>query len=607
MRRFGDAALLVDVEGSAAARALASAITAAGVPGVREVVGGLSSVLVEVDPWSGPAIDLDGLAAWTARLDVTAGAGGAGGAPVEPHTVAVPVAFGGPDTDDVCRSTGCAPDELARLLEAALLRVAAVGFSPGFAYLEGLPPVLAGVGRLARPRPAVPAGSLALAGGLAAIYPQETPGGWRLVGRTGLSLFDPLRPPYSLLSPGDRVRLHAVEAVEAVEVEDASGAADAVGVPAARRAPGAPGAGCGSGERASLRPPPAMAALSVERAGMLDLVQDGGRWGLAALGVPRAGPADPVAHELANRLCGNRPDGAALEVTASGPVLRAEVALHVAVVGDAEVMVDGHHVRPGHVVPLAAGQRLAIGRVAGAARAYLAVAGGIEVPAVLGSRSTDVLAWLGPGPLRAGDVLGAASDQAGPPADHLAIGSIGSTASTGDGAIWPISAAGPAPARPPGNRGPETDPVHRVLQFLPGPHPEWFDDGALELLATTRYAVGPASDRVGLRLEPPSTGAPVGGLGRRSGELASHGVVTGAVQVPPDGLPVVLGPDHATLGGYPALAVVVASDRWIIGQCRPGDTISFEPVEPSAASLALARLHRLVAGAVAGTYPVVAG
>ena len=140
--------------------------------------------------------------------------------------------------------------------------------------------------------------------------------------------------------------------------------------------------------------------------------------------------------------------------------------------------------------------------------------------------------------------------------------------------------------------------------MLPGPHGRWFPDDAFERLAGARFVVEAASDRVGVRLAPADGGA---GVVRRPGELDSQGMVTGAVQVPPGGRPVVLGPDHATVGGYPVVAVVAGCDRWLLGQCGPGDEVELAPVGPGEAATALRTLRRAAAAAVVGRYPSVPG
>jgi biotin-dependent carboxylase-like uncharacterized protein len=205
-----------------------------------------------------------------------------------------------------------------------------------------------------------------------------------------------------------------------------------------------------------------------------------------------------------------------------------------------------------------AGAVLRIGTPVGGLRTYLAVQGGIDVPAVLGSRSADLLSRLGPAPLRAGDLLplGAAR-----PADPTGPGSAGIAGPGGTGIPAPGTAPQPGRAM--------TAPVE--LRVLPGPRDDWFVAGAIEVLCSARYVVTPASDRTGLRLDGPA-------LARASdsaGELASEGMVTGALQVPPDGQPILLLADHPVTGGYPVIAVVRSADTGLAAQLRPGQPVRF--------------------------------
>ena len=282
-----------------------------------------------------------------------------------------------------------------------------------------------------------------------------------------------------------------------------------------------------------------MRAMEVVRPGPLTTVQDRGRTGVASLGVPRAGALDPDAYRLANRLVGNGPDAAVLEATLGGVALRALEPLLAAVVGaPAPVLVDGRAVAWGAPVPVPAGAVLAVGAPTSGLRCYLSVAGGFAVPPVLGSRSADLLAGLGPPPLAAGQVL-PVGRPTGPP-------------------CWidPL----PLPAPP-----------HELLLGLDlGPRADWFAPEALRTLDAGRWAVSPASNRVGLRL----TGPALERLPGR-GELPSEGMVLGAVQVPPDGLPVVFLADHPTTGGYPVLGVVPAADLTAVAQAVPGTPVRF--------------------------------
>ena len=258
--------------------------------------------------------------------------------------------------------------------------------------------------------------------------------------------------------------------------------------------------------------------------GPLTTVQDSGRPGLAHLGVSPSGAADPRAYELGNRLVGSRPGAASLESTLAGPRLR--------FVADAVVALTGAVHRPAFEV--AAGEVLDVGGYARGARTYLAVRGGIAVEPMLGSRSTDLMGGVGPPAVRTGDVL-PVGDEVGEAA-----------AATPD----------PLPDKP-------------VLRIVPGPRADWFAPDALEALTSRPWRMSAASNRVGIRLE----GEPLAWA--RDEELRSEGLVTGALQVPPNGRPILLLNDHPTTGGYPVLATVVSGDLPSAGQLAPGDTVSF--------------------------------
>jgi biotin-dependent carboxylase-like uncharacterized protein len=276
-------------------------------------------------------------------------------------------------------------------------------------------------------------------------------------------------------------------------------------------------------------------SLQVLEVGASVLVQDRGRPGWAHLGVPRSGALDGPAAALANRLVGNHDDAACLEVLMGGLVASCDAGVWVAVTGaTCRVAVDDHEREHGAAVRLPAGSTLRLGRPPTGLRSYVAVAGGLAVDPVLGSRSSDTLGRVGPPPVAPGDRL-----PVGPP-------------------IGP-PAAFDAP-RPP-RAGP--------LRVTVGPRADRVTGDALDLLCRTSYTVSPDSDRVGLRLVGdaiPQT---------RDGELPSEGLVLGAVQLPPDGQPVVFLADHPTTGGYPVVAVVDERDLWQCAQMRPGERLTF--------------------------------
>ena len=281
-----------------------------------------------------------------------------------------------------------------------------------------------------------------------------------------------------------------------------------------------------------------MRALHVIDAGPLSTVQDLGRRGWAHLGVPGAGALDARAAALANRLVGNGPGAALLETTLGGITVEVSAATTVAVTGaTCEVRVDGRAVAFAEPVTVRAGAVLTVGAALRGVRAYLAVAGGVDVSPVLGSRSTDTLAGLGPPVLTAGDVLPVGRPTGRPSAvDAHAVRRHG----------------GPV-----------------ALRFRTGPRRDWFTEDAIRALTASTYAVTAHSNRIALRLE----GTPL--ERSRLGELPSEGIVLGAVQVPPSGQPLVFLNDHPTTGGYPVLGVVHPDDLDACAQLRPGESVSF--------------------------------
>ncbi|MDX3431791.1 biotin-dependent carboxyltransferase family protein [Streptomyces sp. ME01-18a] len=280
-------------------------------------------------------------------------------------------------------------------------------------------------------------------------------------------------------------------------------------------------------------------AIEVVRAGALTTVQDAGRTGWAHLGVPRAGALDEPARRLANRLVGNAPEAAVLETTLTGCAVRVTGTRPVyAVVGGAgcRVTVDGRPAAWGAPVRVSPGAVLEAGPAVHGLRGYLAFAGGLVPEPVLGSRSADLLSGLGPPVLRDGDRLPLGRPGGAPRADTVP---------------WPGA------------------PAELVLPLHRGPRDGWFTEEALRTLTTAGYRVSERSNRIGLRTEGPA-------LRRvRDGELPSEGMVLGAVQVPPDGLPVVFLNDHPTTGGYPVVGVVAEAALAGAAQAAPGTPVRF--------------------------------
>ncbi|GGL78493.1 hypothetical protein GCM10011575_41030 [Microlunatus endophyticus] len=274
--------------------------------------------------------------------------------------------------------------------------------------------------------------------------------------------------------------------------------------------------------------------IIVERTGPLALIEDLGRAGYEDLGVSPSGAADRSGLRTANRLVGNPEDVAAIEILLGGLLVAAGRPMWIAVAGAPTTLSINDRPDASHQpVYLRAGDRLEVQAPRNGLRNYLAVRGGIEVPAVLGSRSADLLAGLGPAALR--------------PGDQLPVGR----------STLPQPGIDVLPARP----------AERPLRvrLLPGPRTDWFTDAALDSLGTQLWRVGSDVDRTGVRLD----GEP---LRRRiTDELPSEGLVRGAVQVPPSGLPIVFGSNHPVTGGYPVIGVVPDADCDRVAQLRPGD------------------------------------
>lgn len=280
-----------------------------------------------------------------------------------------------------------------------------------------------------------------------------------------------------------------------------------------------------------------MTTLEILNTGPLALVEDLGRPGLAHLGVTASGAADRRAHALANRLVANPDDRATVEVMLGGFTARVRGGdVTVAVTGaDTSPAVNGKPFGVNSIHYAHDGDVISLGTASSGLRSYLAVRGGIAVEPVLGSRSYDVMSAIGPQPLRRGDTL--------PVGEHTAD--------------FPELDQAPVAA---------LDDDVLELQVVPGPRADWFVDP--DVLVHTNWQVTNHSDRVGVRL----VGMP---LDYRwpDRQLPSEGAVRGSIQVPPNGFPVILGPDHPVTGGYPVIGVVTDHDIDKVAQARPGRTV----------------------------------
>ncbi|WP_120521688.1 5-oxoprolinase/urea amidolyase family protein [Arthrobacter celericrescens] len=516
VRPVGTRAVLAELDSMEDVLALQSQLFASPLPGQLDVLAAAETVMVVAES----AATTRAIGARLLEMEL--------GGPVENDgkLVVIDTVYDGDDLAEVAGLTGLGVDGVIAAHTGQLWTVAFAGFAPGFAYMVGENQLLE-VPRRSTPRTAVPAGSVALAGNYSAVYPRRSPGGWQLIGRTGARMWDLERAQPALARPGDRVQYRAVRDV--VEV-----------APAAAAVAAEPAAG-----------------IRILNPGALSLIQDLGRRGHGGLGVSAAGALDRASLRRANRLVGNKSTAAAVETVNGGLTIQAVGDQVIAVAGAPSSLTitppsgavsddDGGPAAQPRTVEMAApfalldGETLTVGAPEAGFRNYLAVRGGADLPAVLGSRSTDTLSGIGPAPLAAGQLLAVGQD----------------TAST---------AVGSPELQP---DFPEPGSV-TVLDIVPGPREDWFDPAELESLCSQEWQVTPQSNRVGMRL----AGEPL--TRSREGELPSEGTMAGAIQIPPAGLPVLFLADHPITGGYPVIAVVTDEHLDRAAQVPIGGSIRF--------------------------------
>jgi KipI family sensor histidine kinase inhibitor len=530
IRDAGDSAILlelapvIDPDVNARAIAIAAALRDQALSGVRDVIPTYRSVAVHFDPLT---CDIDSLrnALRQAAASPPVAASGS--------LIEVPVAYGGdngPDLDEVAAFAKLSAQAVIDRHCGTEYRVFMLGFLPGFAYMGTVDGSIAAP-RKATPRMRIPAGSVGIAGQQTGVYPRPSPGGWQLIGRTSLDVFDATREPASLFRAGDRVRFVPSR-------DPGSGIRDSRLEPRTNE---------------SRIPSPESRSITILKPGLFTTIQDGGRWGCQDQGVPVSGPMDRPAQRLANALVGNPPDAATLEATLLGPELRFDQPAVIAVTGaDLEAAIDGKPAAVDASHRVESGGILRFGARRSGTRAYIAIDGGIDVPPVLGSRSTHVVCGLGGidgRALRAGDRVPLG------PSTHP----------------W---REGPSNRL---RRGPSTSalrsPHGARLRAMGGPQDHYFDEAVFNWLTRTRFTVSPQSDRMGYRLV---AGSRIPNPESRiPGAMISDAAFPGGIQIPPSGDPILLMADRQTTGGYPQIATVITADLRLAGQLAPGDWIEF--------------------------------
>jgi KipI family sensor histidine kinase inhibitor len=439
----------------------------------------------------------------------------------------IPVVYGGeygPDLTDVARFHGLTEEQVVEIHSGREYRVYMVGFVAGFPYLGEVADEIA-TPRLETPRLKVPAGSVGIAEKQTGIYPCEAPGGWRIIGRTPLSLFNPLQQPPALLQLGDIVKFKPISEKEFSIAEKTTQKQPASHFPKKKK-----------GKK----------VFQVVKPGFFTTVQDLGRYGYLKYGVPISGAMDTFSLVAANLLVANNPDDACLETTLIGPELQALTKTQIAITGGAtSPKINDQHVPMWQTLEVQEGDVVSFGKMESGCRAYVAIRGGIDTSLVLGSRSTYVRGGFGEingRQLKTGDIIGG----------------------------FDISL----------RKFEYLMPEELVPQFtgqfkahvILGPQADMFTERGITTFLSSQYKVTLEADRMGYRLEGQKIEH------KTKADIVSDALLPGAVQIPKNGKPILIMRDAQTAGGYPKIAVIMTPDVSTLGQAKTNDIVEFSKI-----------------------------
>jgi len=441
--------------------------------------------------------------------------------------IIIPVVYGGeygPDLTDVARFHGLTEEQVVKIHSGREYRVYMVGFVAGFPYLGEVADEIA-TPRFETPRLKVLAGSVGIAEKQTGIYSCEAPGGWRIIGRTPLRLFNPLQQPPVLLQLGDIVKFKPISEKEFRITEKPSQKQPADRFPKNKKG---------------------IKVFQVLKPGFFTTVQDLGRYGYLRYGVPISGAMDTFSLVAANLIVANNPDDACLEITLIGPELQALTKTQIAITGGAaSPKINGQHVPMRQTLEVQEGAVVSFGKVESGCRAYLSIRGGVDTPPVLGSRSTYVRGGFGGingRQLKTEDIIG------GFDASLLKVG--------------------------------YSMPEELVPQFtgqfkarvILGPQADMFTERGITTFLSSQYKVTLEADRMGYRLEGPIIEH------KAKADIISDALLPGAVQIPKNGKPIMIMRDAQTAGGYPKIAVIITPDVSTLGQAKTNDIIEFSKI-----------------------------
>ena len=456
-------------------------------------------------------------------------------------TIKIPVCYEGkefaPDLERVCANARLSEEEAVKIHSSADYLIYMMGFLPGFPYLGGMDERLE-TPRLETPRTKIPAGSVAIGGMQTGLYPSESPGGWNIIGRTPLKVFDLERDPIFLYKAGDKIRFEPISKSDFERFDERKWLEEM-------------GLGGGAAKSALKEKYECGGGIEILEAGLMTTIQDGGVVGFQKYGISQSGVMDKASFDLANALCGNGENAACLETTLLGPKIRFESDCAFAICGAAfeGAALDGVHVEMNKRILATAGSVLECGRASKGLRSYIAFGGGVLAHKVFGSASTNIkskIGGYGGRPLAAGDTL--------------ALG-------YGNAAALPSSASALGVSGAFGMSRACEEPL--VLECVKSSQSDFFGAEGLEKFSAAVYTVSAQSDRMGIRFDGPS-------LDCGKTDIISDAIPFGAVQITSAGLPLVMAADRQTTGGYAKIACVKKASMHKLAQALPGTKVKFK-------------------------------
>ena len=457
------------------------------------------------------------------------------------RTITIPVCYEdqefAPDLEKVALHAKLSKEEVIKLHSSSDYLIYMMGFLPGFPYLGGMNPQLE-TPRLETPRTKIPAGSVAIGGAQTGLYPVESPGGWNIIGRTPLRLFDVKRKPFFLYEAGDKIRFLPItreefenfdESLWLAQVADKSEASIETSDDAADSKEVYE---CGGG-------------IKILEPGLLTSIQDSGITGFQKYGIGQSGAMDQMSFALANEICGNEKNAACLETTLAGPSIRFVTACDFAITGAIfeNATLDGVGIQMNKKISAKAGSLLSCGFASKGLRSYIAFSGGLLVPKVFRSSSTNLKSKIG-------GYMGRKLQAD----DQLAIGI------NKKNSLLVLD-----------NKSTEEFTENKdvlLLDCIKSSQFDFFQEKIVKKFTDSIYTVSAESDRMGIRFTGP-------GLECGKTDIISDAIPFGAVQITSAGLPVVMAADRQTTGGYAKIACVTKASMCQLAQALPGTKVRF--------------------------------